>query len=130
MQEFLLCISIIHLSTTLYSYSSNEPLGLLLNYLIIIIIIITIFTVLKLTKQEPITEIDGSIAREFFTILNNAQSYTDDQLYNIFAFSGLYSWLSSLYGNPSNSIDRKFIQHSGGSSGNLTDLINSKGNLR
>lgn len=50
---------------------------------------------------EPVTEIDGSIAREFFTILNNAQPYTEDQCYNVFTFSALHSWLNSLY-NPEN----------------------------
>jgi AP-5 complex subunit zeta-1 len=48
-------------------------------------------------RPEPVTEIDGTIAREFFTILNNAQPFSDEQSYNISIFSSLYSWLNSLY---------------------------------
>ena len=62
---------------------------------------------------EPVTEIDGTIAREFFTILNNAQSYTEDQSYNIVIFSSLYSWLHNLYLNESSNLfllDRNFME--------------------
>jgi hypothetical protein len=57
------------------------------------------FLVLKLniSKPLPITELDESVAREFFTILNNSKLYTDDQLFNIHTFSMLYCWLKHLY---------------------------------
>lgn len=50
---------------------------------------------------EPVTELDSTIAKEFFTILNIAQAYTEDQSFNILTFSILYSWLSSIYYNTS-----------------------------
>ena len=50
-------------------------------------------------STEPVTEIDGTIinSREMFTILNNAQPYTEDQTFNVYTFSFLYSWLHSIY---------------------------------
>ncbi|EGG19991.1 hypothetical protein DFA_07106 [Cavenderia fasciculata] len=47
----------------------------------------------------PVTEMDGSISIEFFTVLNNSQVYTEDQSFNIYSFSMLYVWLTNLY-NP------------------------------
>jgi hypothetical protein len=46
-----------------------------------------------------VTELDGTISRETFTILNNAGTYTEDQQYNIYTFSSIYSWLFHLYKN-------------------------------
>eukprot|EP01133_Synstelium_polycarpum_P015220 gene15220-18011_t len=45
----------------------------------------------------PVTELDGSVSIEFFTVLNNAQVYTEDQSFNIHSFSALYTWLTNLY---------------------------------
>ncbi|EFA85102.1 hypothetical protein PPL_02099 [Heterostelium album PN500] len=53
------------------------------------------------TGASPVTELDGSVSIEFFTVLNNAQVYTEDQSFNIYSFSLLYTWLTNLY-NPNN----------------------------
>ncbi|EGC39537.1 hypothetical protein DICPUDRAFT_74957 [Dictyostelium purpureum] len=49
------------------------------------------------TAATPVTELDGSISIEFFTVLNNSASYTEDQTFNIYSFSILYTWLKNLY---------------------------------
>lgn len=46
---------------------------------------------------DPVTELDGSISREIFTVLNLAQTYTEDQSFNILTFSNIHAWLSALY---------------------------------
>jgi hypothetical protein len=56
-----------------------------------------IFFKLAVTAPTPVTEIDGTTAREFFTILNNSQSFTEDQIFNIFSFSMLTIWLQRIY---------------------------------
>jgi hypothetical protein len=57
------------------------------------------FTVLKLnvSKPLPIIELDDSVARDFFTILNISKLYTEDQIFNIYSFSILYTWLHYLH---------------------------------
>ena len=52
------------------------------------------------STPQPVVEIDGTVAREFFTILNSAACYTDDQQFNIYLFSSLHSWLTSIYLDP------------------------------
>ncbi|XP_064594747.1 AP-5 complex subunit zeta-1-like isoform X2 [Liolophura sinensis] len=48
----------------------------------------------KKDHSLPVNEIDGTPSRNFFSVLNVGQYYTEDQVLNIFTFSLLYKWLS------------------------------------
>eukprot|EP00742_Colponemidia_sp_Colp-10_P013536 GILJ01015295.1.p1 GENE.GILJ01015295.1~~GILJ01015295.1.p1 ORF type:complete len:1031 (+),score=128.49 GILJ01015295.1:288-3095(+) len=47
--------------------------------------------------SPTVTERDGTPAKDFFTLLNDTYSYTEDQIFNVQTFSLLYPWLQSLY---------------------------------
>ncbi|XP_074866578.1 AP-5 complex subunit zeta-1 [Carettochelys insculpta] len=53
-------------------------------------------------QPGPITEVDGAIATDFFTVLSIGQYYTEDQWLNMQAFSMLRKWLLC-YGDGANS---------------------------
>ncbi|XP_063170661.1 AP-5 complex subunit zeta-1 isoform X2 [Candoia aspera] len=44
-------------------------------------------------QPGPVTEVDGTVATDFFTVLSVGQSYTEDQWLNMQAFSMLRKWL-------------------------------------
>ncbi|KAL6077164.1 hypothetical protein QOT17_002464 [Balamuthia mandrillaris] len=44
-----------------------------------------------------VTEIDGSPAQSFFTVLNNTGQYSEEQSFNVLSFSSLHSWLCQQY---------------------------------
>ncbi|XP_046569666.1 AP-5 complex subunit zeta-1-like [Haliotis rubra] len=44
-------------------------------------------------ESNLVTEVDGTPSRNFFTVLNIGQYFTDDQFLNIYTFSLLYRWL-------------------------------------
>lgn len=45
------------------------------------------------SQPGPITEVDGAIATDFFTVLSVGQYHTQDQWLNVQAFSMLRNWL-------------------------------------
>ena len=46
-----------------------------------------------LPQPGPITEVDGAVASDFFTVLSTGQHFTEDQWLNMQAFSMLRKWL-------------------------------------
>lgn len=46
-----------------------------------------------LPQPGPITEVDGAVASDFFTVLSTGQHFTEDQWVNMQAFSMLRRWL-------------------------------------
>jgi len=49
----------------------------------------------KSSTPVPCAELDGSNIRDFFTVLNLCQFFTQDQMLNIHMFSLLHAWLST-----------------------------------
>ncbi|KAL2298919.1 hypothetical protein Nmel_014529 [Mimus melanotis] len=58
------------------------------------------------TKQPaPVTEVDGTVATDFFTVLSVAQHYTQDQWLNVQTFSMLRNWLLCYGGKELNTLN-------------------------
>ncbi|CAJ0950290.1 unnamed protein product [Ranitomeya imitator] len=47
----------------------------------------------RVKQPSLISEVDGAMATDFFTVLNHSQNYTEDQWMNIQGFSVLRQWL-------------------------------------
>uniref|UniRef100_A0A673HTG1 AP-5 complex subunit zeta-1-like n=1 Tax=Sinocyclocheilus rhinocerous TaxID=307959 RepID=A0A673HTG1_9TELE len=66
------------------------------------------------TRQPaPLTEVDGVVTGDFFTVLCLGQSYTEDQWMNMYTFSMIKSWLLHVpsYAQPCND-DRSEVDSS------------------
>ncbi|KAM8765208.1 AP-5 complex subunit zeta-1 isoform 2-T2 [Rhynchonycteris naso] len=59
------------------------------------------FSTPRVRQPGPITEVDGAVATDFFTVLSTGQRFTEDQWLNMQAFSMLRAWL--LHGSPEGS---------------------------
>ncbi|XP_076452944.1 AP-5 complex subunit zeta-1-like [Babylonia areolata] len=83
-------------------------------------------------QDAQVTEIDGTPCRNFFTILNIGQYYTDDQYLNIYSFSVLYKWLyhCSYAQLPSTSLSAEDDSVSGKSPAVTIDRHNKRKPLR
>ncbi|XP_036097290.1 AP-5 complex subunit zeta-1 isoform X2 [Molossus molossus] len=51
------------------------------------------FSTPRARQPVPVTEVDGAVATDFFTVLSTGQRFTEDQWLNVQAFSMLRSWL-------------------------------------
>ncbi|XP_056309936.1 AP-5 complex subunit zeta-1 isoform X1 [Danio aesculapii] len=51
------------------------------------------FSAPRTRQPAPLTEVDGVVTGDFFTVLCVGQSYTEDQWMNMYAFSMIKSWL-------------------------------------
>ncbi|XP_039082105.1 AP-5 complex subunit zeta-1 isoform X1 [Hyaena hyaena] len=56
------------------------------------------FSTPRARQPGPITELDGAVATDFFTVLSTGQHFTEDQWLNVQAFSMLRAWL--LHSDP------------------------------
>lgn len=57
------------------------------------------------SQPAPVTEIDGAVATDFFTVLSVAQHYTQDQWLNVQTFSMLKNWLLCYGGKEMNTLN-------------------------
>ncbi|XP_045397198.1 AP-5 complex subunit zeta-1 isoform X1 [Lemur catta] len=51
------------------------------------------FSTSRARQPGPITEVDGAVATDFFTVLSTGHHFTEDQWLNVQAFSMLRAWL-------------------------------------
>ncbi|KAI5257831.1 Ap-5 Complex Subunit Zeta-1 [Manis pentadactyla] len=51
------------------------------------------FSTSRTRQPGPVTEVDGAVATDFFTVLSTGQHFTEDQWMNVQAFSMLRAWL-------------------------------------
>ncbi|XP_074647324.1 AP-5 complex subunit zeta-1-like [Tubulanus polymorphus] len=64
----------------------------------------------KSDQPSTVTEIDGSLNRDFFTILNVGKYYTDDQLLNVHSFSVLKVWLQQQEMSDVKNVNKEFLE--------------------
>ncbi|XP_074170080.1 AP-5 complex subunit zeta-1 isoform X2 [Rhinolophus sinicus] len=73
------------------------------------------FSTPRARQPGPVTEVDGAMATDFFTVLSTGQHFTEDQWLNVQAFSMLRAWLlhSSPEGTgPADTDDRSELEGS------------------
>ncbi|TFJ95778.1 queuine tRNA-ribosyltransferase [Platysternon megacephalum] len=77
--------------------------------------LLSLVSSILLAQPGPITEVDGAVATDFFTVLSIGQYYTEDQWLNMQAFSMLRKWLlcyGSEGANSPNSDDKSEVDGS------------------
>nr|XP_057905218.1 AP-5 complex subunit zeta-1 isoform X1 [Doryrhamphus excisus] len=62
------------------------------------------FTASRSRQPQPITEMDGTVSGDFFTVLCVGQGFTEDQWMNVYSFSMLRHWLLTFHSVSSGSI--------------------------
>ncbi|XP_035385231.1 AP-5 complex subunit zeta-1 isoform X2 [Electrophorus electricus] len=63
------------------------------------------FTSPRTRQPALMTEVDGAVAGDFFTVLCVGQNYTDDQWMNMYTFSMVKSWLLTYNTEGSSNVD-------------------------
>lgn len=56
-------------------------------------------------QPTPITELDGTVSGDFFTVLCVGQGFTDDQWMNVYSFSMLRHWLLTYHSSSNSTAD-------------------------
>ena len=56
-------------------------------------------------QPAPITELDGTVSGDFFTVLCVGQGFTDDQWMNVYSFSMLRHWLLTYHSGSNSTAD-------------------------
>ncbi|KAM6155820.1 AP-5 complex subunit zeta-1 [Rhynchocyon petersi] len=78
------------------------------------------FSAPRTRQPGPVTEVDGAVATDFFTVLSTGQHFTEDQRLNVQAFSLLRTWL--LLSDPKVTTDADTDDHSEREGSNLSVL--------
>uniref|UniRef100_A0A3Q4ADU6 Uncharacterized protein n=1 Tax=Mola mola TaxID=94237 RepID=A0A3Q4ADU6_MOLML len=63
------------------------------------------FTGPRSRQGTPITELDGTVSGDFFTVLCVGQGFTDDQWMNVYSFSMLRHWLLTYHSSSNSTAD-------------------------
>ncbi|NXA38284.1 AP5Z1 protein, partial [Eudromia elegans] len=80
-------------------------------------------------QPGPITEVDGAIATDFFTVLSLGQHYTEDQWLNMQAFSMLRKWLLCYGGDGLSTPDSDDRSETDGSVMSLVSVTSTSSHL-